>query len=103
MVVAASVFTTPPLRKVWDVTLSATNDNAAVVIPHGIDFTDVGTAFPPVLTEIFAKPYGASAVAASVAVPFVSAIDGTNVTMGFNPTQVGVVRVHIQRMHTIQG
>jgi len=104
MVAAASVFTTPPLRKVWDVALTAAGDTAAVVIPHGINFTDVGTAFPPVLTEIIARPYGASAVAASVAVPYVSAIDGTNVTMGFTAiAAAGNVRVHIQRMHTIQG
>jgi len=102
MVAAASVFTALPLRKVFDITCSATGDTGVVVIPHGIDFTDAASSNPALLTEVIAAPFGGTANLGGV--PYVTAIDGTNVTMGFNPTIVGgVARVHIQRMHSVQG
>ena len=126
MATAVAVYTNTPLRKVFDITLGSTGgtaggDTGSIAVPHGINFTDfagtvVGSASSvpinaaaPLYTEVFCAPYGASAAAARGAVPWIDSIDGTNVNIGFMPSNpagvfnAGVVRMQVQRVHSIQG
>lgn len=112
MATAASVYTNPPLRKVYDITLGSTGgtaggDTATIAVAHGIDFTDntVASAIARQF-QVNAVPYGTAP--AYGAVPYYT-VDATNVNIGFMPSDTlgvftaGVVRCHFQRVHSVQG
>lgn len=109
MATAAAVYTTPPLRKVYDVLLatggSAGGDTNTIAIAHGIDFTDNLTAASRQV-QVVAVPQSNAATTPAYGAIADWIVDATNLTIAFyapGAFAAGNVRLHIQRVHSFQG
>jgi hypothetical protein len=106
-ITAVAQYTSAPLRKVFDISLGSSGDTGSLVIPHGISFSDVGTASVNQLMTVHQMQLGNT-----IGQWIVASVDATNVTLSllssyganYSVGMGGVVnRVEVLRVHSIQG
>jgi len=107
MATATAYYTTPPLRKVFSVSVATAGtgggDSNTIVLAHGIDFTD-NTALPPTQTEVFVQGNNVNGSVSGAPEPYY-VIDATNITLGFGGTHPAnaSLLLTVERVHSYQG
>jgi len=111
---ATAVWTSAPLRKVFDVALGSSNDSGTLGIAHGIDFSDVGAASVSRLLTVTIMPLSTIANNGNGQAPWsIYSVNSQSVVLNLafssgvfsnsNGVIAGVLRVEILRVHSIQG
>ena len=103
---ATAVWTSAPLRKIFDVSLIS-QDSGALSIAHGIDFSDVGAASVSRLLMVTLMPLTSTGTPSPWSV---YSVDSQSVVLNlawssadFSFGGLTALRVQIQRVHSIQG